>query len=173
MTKRELRCFLGMTGYYRNFCRNFSDVANPLTGLLRKGISFEWTHVSLPLKHWKLCCVVHLYFLPINSTKLAFKLEVDASGTGAGAVLIQTDDAGIEHPIRFFSKKFRKHHLNYNTTEKEALALLLAIQHFEVYNGSTPQPITVYTFSSTHVKCNSQAHALGTNLSWFSFEYPA
>ncbi len=36
MTKRELRRFLGMTGYYRNFCLNFSGVANPLTGLLRK-----------------------------------------------------------------------------------------------------------------------------------------
>ncbi len=75
----------------------------------------------------------------------AFKLEVDASGTGAGAVLIQMDDAGIEHPISFFSKKFLKHQLNYSTIEKEALALLLAIQHFEVYIGSSVQPITVYT----------------------------
>ncbi len=53
----------------------------------------------------------------------------------------------LESNIRFsfFSKKFLKHQLNYSTIEKEALALLLAIQHFEVYIGSSVQPITVYT----------------------------
>lgn len=30
-SKRELRRFLGMVGYYRNFCKNFSDVAKPPT----------------------------------------------------------------------------------------------------------------------------------------------
>ncbi len=35
-SKRELRRFLGMAGYYRNFCKNFSDVVKPLTDSLRK-----------------------------------------------------------------------------------------------------------------------------------------
>ncbi len=112
MTKRELRRFLGMTGYYRNFCRNFSDAANPLTGLLRKGVSFEWT----PACQFAFEALKTLLFsTPVFSAPRfdrAFKLEVDASGMGAGAVLIQTDDAGIEHPIIFFSKKFLKHQLN-------------------------------------------------------------
>ncbi|KAL0147904.1 hypothetical protein M9458_056781, partial [Cirrhinus mrigala] len=60
-----------------------------------------------------------------------FKLEVDASGTGAGAVLLQEDDCGIDHPLCFYSKKFDCHQVNYSTIEKEALALLLALQHFE------------------------------------------
>ncbi len=99
MTKRELRRFLGMTGYYRNFCRNFSDVANPLTGLLRKGVSFEWTSAcQFAFEALKtLLCSTPVLSAPRFDR--AFKLEVDASGTGAGAVLIQTDDAGIEHPI--------------------------------------------------------------------------
>lgn len=32
-TRRELRRFLAMTGYYRWFCKNFSSVAAPLTAL--------------------------------------------------------------------------------------------------------------------------------------------
>lgn len=32
--RRELRGFLGMAGYYRNFCKNFSSVVVPLTILL-------------------------------------------------------------------------------------------------------------------------------------------
>ncbi|KAL6461078.1 hypothetical protein MHYP_G00310440 [Metynnis hypsauchen] len=60
-----------------------------------------------------------------------FKLEVDASGTGAGAVLLQEDNLGIDHPLCYFSRKFVKNQLAYSTIEKEALALLLALQHFE------------------------------------------
>jgi len=65
-------------------------------------------------------------------------LEVDASGTGAGAVLNQTDDACytvINTRLFFPPKKFLKHQMNSNTIEKEALAFLLSFQHFEVYIG--------------------------------------
>lgn len=70
-----------------------------------------------------------------------FKLEVDASGPSVGAVLLQEDDHGIEHTVCFYYKKFNRHQLNYSTIEKEALALLLALQQFEVYIGSSSQPV--------------------------------
>ena len=34
-----------------------------------------------------------------------FKLEVDASALGVGAVLLQEDERGIDHPVCYFSKK--------------------------------------------------------------------
>ncbi len=40
-TRKELRRFLGMAGYYRNFCKNFSTVVNPLTSLLSPSYPFE------------------------------------------------------------------------------------------------------------------------------------
>lgn len=43
---------------------------------------------------------------------LAFKLYVDASTTGAGAVLLQDDENGVVHPFGYFSKKFLKHQSN-------------------------------------------------------------
>ncbi len=46
-----------------------------------------------------------------------FKLEVDSSALGAGAV-IQEDFNGIEQPISYYSRKFNKHQLNYSTIEK-------------------------------------------------------
>lgn len=48
-------------------------------------------------------------------------------------------------PSVFFSRKFVKHQLNYNTIDKEALALLLALQYFEVYVGSSAIPVNVFT----------------------------
>ena len=55
---------------------------------------------------------------------------VDASGVGAGAVLMQHDSKRIEHPICYFSRKFNQHQKNYSTIEKETLALVFALQHF-------------------------------------------
>ena len=53
---------------------------------------------------------------------------------GAGAVLLQSDDEDIEHPICYFSKKkINVHQKNYSTIEKECLALILVIQHIDIY----------------------------------------
>ena len=74
-----------------------------------------------------------------------FHLMVDASDLGAGAVLMQCDDKGIKHPVCYFSCKFDQHQKNYSAIEKEALALLLALQHFDVYLNTTVFPIVVFT----------------------------
>lgn len=51
---------------------------------------------------------------------------------------------GVLRPVCFFSRKFNRHQVNYTVIEKEALALILALQHFEVYvDGSAP--LVVYT----------------------------
>lgn len=42
-TRSALRRFLGMAGYYRSFCRNFSTIAQPLTALTSPKVDFVWT----------------------------------------------------------------------------------------------------------------------------------
>ena len=42
-SRKELARFLGMAGYYRNFCLNFSEIAAPLTNLLSNKVMFVWT----------------------------------------------------------------------------------------------------------------------------------
>ncbi len=144
-TRRELRRFLGMTGYYRCFCKNFSVVVAPLTKLCSPTVPFVWTsecdYAFAAAK--SLLCSAPVLAAP-NFT-LPFQLEVDASGTGAGAVLLQAGEDGVTHPVSYFSTKFKRHQLNYSTIEKETLAMLLALQHFEVYVCSSPSPVTVYT----------------------------
>ena len=57
---------------------------------------------------------------------------MDASIRGVGAILSQQFDDG-ERPIAFFSKKLNPAQARYTATEKECLAVILALQHFVVY----------------------------------------
>lgn len=144
-TRRELRRFLGLAGYYRCFCKNFSVLVAPLTALCSPSVPFVWSEecerAFTAAK--SLLCSAPVLSAP-NYSK-SFSLEVDASATGAGAVLLQDDDTGVPHPVSYFSTKFKKHQLNYSTIEKETLAMLLALQHFYVYVSSTHSPVCVYT----------------------------
>ncbi|MGL5904428.1 MAG: Ty3/Gypsy family RNase HI domain-containing protein, partial [Cetobacterium sp.] len=144
-TKRELRRFLGMVGYYRAFCKNFASVVAPLTDLLSSTRNFIWTpSCENAFKAAKdLLCFSPILAAPEFTRP--FKLEVDASAVGAGAVLLQQDDRGVDHPLCYFSRKFLKSQQNYSTIEKETLALILALQHFEVYLGSSSLPVEVFT----------------------------
>ena len=58
---------------------------------------------------------------------------------------MQAGDHGVEKPVAFFSRKFNKYQLNYSVIEKEALALIWALQHFDVYLGSGLTLLVVYT----------------------------
>jgi hypothetical protein len=42
-TVLEIRCFLGLAGYYRQFIKDFSKIAKPMMKLLVKNKAFEWT----------------------------------------------------------------------------------------------------------------------------------
>ena len=41
--KKSLMRFLGMAGYYRKFCKNFSEITAPLTELLKTGVKHHWS----------------------------------------------------------------------------------------------------------------------------------
>lgn len=145
LSRKELRRFLGMSGYYRNFCKNFSTVVSPLTSLVSPLRAFVWSDECQNAFDSAKALLCNAPVLAAPVYEKAFKLEVDASSVGAGAVLIQEDTCGIDHPVCYFSRKFNKSQLNYSTIEKETLALLLALQYFDVYVSSSNLPIIVYT----------------------------
>ena len=72
-----------------------------------------------------------------------FILTIDASDVGAGAVLMQKDSA--DHPLSYFSYKFKASQRNYSTSEKETLSLLLALQHYEFYVSAALFTLIVFT----------------------------
>ena len=67
-----------------------------------------------------------------------FKFIIDSSHVVTGAVLVQEASDGLDHPVSYSSKKFLKYQKHYSVVEKERLGLVLALDHFGVYLGSTP-----------------------------------
>ena len=143
--RREVRRFLGMVGYYRRFIKNFSDVSEPLTNLLRKGVRFAWNDMCTDSFEKLKSVLINFPVLKSPDFSSPFQLAVDASDTGVGAILTQLDEEGKSLPVAYFSKKLSPAQKKYSTIEKEALSLVLAINHFEVYLSSSLTPIKVWT----------------------------
>jgi hypothetical protein len=62
-----------------------------------------------------------------------FHVHVDASSIALGAVLTQPGEGDIDHPISFASRKLSYSEQNYNTTEREGLAMVYALQKYINY----------------------------------------
>ena len=144
-TKKELMRFLGMVGYYHSFCKNFSSVVAPLTDLLRAKAKYIWSpHCQDAFDSVKtLLCSAPMLAAP--QLDQPFKLHIDASDVGAGAVLLQENAELVDCPVSFCSQKFNKHQYNYSVIEKEALALVWALQHFDVYVGSVVSELILFS----------------------------
>lgn len=138
-TKKKVKSFLGMIGFYRKFIPNFATVALPLTDLTRKRTpnKIKWTddldHSFKELKGKLLSEPV----LRSPDFSRSFILRTDASAHGAGAVLEQEFEDG-KHPICFLSKKFSPAERNYAVVEKECLAIVWAVQSLRVYLEGKP-----------------------------------
>ena len=141
---RGVRSFLGLAGYYRRFVQNFSDIVGPLTSLLKKGVKFQWGEECKQAFERIKYIITSYPILRSPDFDKQFCLATDASDSGVGAVLLQ-EFGGELHPIAYFSRKLNTAQRNYSTIEKEALSLVLAFSHFEVYVNSGDKPVVVYT----------------------------
>ena len=129
----QVRSFLGLAGYYRRFIPNFSRISSPLVNLTKKGSKFSWTDKQEQSfsKLKKLLCTPPVLSYP--QFDKCFILQTDASDMGLGAVLTQYDSSGQEHVISYGSRSLSNREKAYSATEKEALAVVFATDHFRAY----------------------------------------
>ena len=135
-TIKDVQSFLGLTGYYRRFIQNYSKIAEPLLTQLRQ-LKDKNYHLN-----WNQSCTTAFEALkkkltsaPIMSTpnfKEPFILELDACEYGLGAVLAQEYNKR-KFVISYASKTLSTAERNYSATEREALAIVWATQHFRPY----------------------------------------
>jgi hypothetical protein len=115
---KELRSFLGLTGYYRKFVKHFAVIAKPLTDLLKKQALLVWTSEHTEAFNTLKLALVSAPVLAMLDFSQTFCIEIDASNKGVGAVLLQNG-----HPLAFISKPLGPRTHGLSTYEKEYLAI--------------------------------------------------
>ena len=137
---KEIKQFLGLTGYYRKFVPKFADISRPLTTLTKKDTKFEWTSAcqkSFELLKEALCGEPVLKYA---DTSKPYTLYTDASKYGWAGVLTQPHTMTIDgkstttdHPVAFVSGLFRGSQLNWAALTKEAFAIYMSVKKLSFY----------------------------------------
>ncbi|XP_036346322.1 uncharacterized protein LOC118755602 [Rhagoletis pomonella] len=139
---KQLVSFLQTCSWYRRFIPNFADVAKPLSQLTKKNAKWRWSaEEQNAFDRLKDLLSSPPVLQQVDETK-PFILKTDASDYALGAVLLQGENEE-EHPIEYARRLLLAAERNYSTTEREALAIVWALQKFRGYvEGSE---ITVLT----------------------------
>ena len=103
-----------MVNYLGQYISNLSEISYPLHNLLKKVISWHWSH-----KHSKALKEIQTILtaepvLSFFETKCPIQIQVDASSHGLGACLMQN-----KHPISYSSRSLTNTEKNYAQIEKE------------------------------------------------------
>src|SRR5882724_2399410 len=134
-TKKQLRSFLGMVSYYRNFIEHLAQKAKPLYRLSSE-IEYPGTVVTMnaaaldafeQVKEAVIGLVLHM-----PNLNGQFSVQTDASGYGLGAVLLTLVGDKLT-PVCFQSRNLTAPEMNYTVTEQECLAVVWACEKFRPF----------------------------------------
>ncbi|KAK7113985.1 hypothetical protein V1264_000125 [Littorina saxatilis] len=133
-TKKEVRAFLGLAGFYRKYVSDYANLSAPLTDLTKKGLpervvwNEECEEAFTKLKQSLVCKPVLL----LPDIDKPYTVRSDASDIAIGAVLLQDQGQGLQ-PVAYASRKLNKAERNYSVIEKECLGVVWSIKKFEQY----------------------------------------
>ena len=185
---KALRSFLGFTGYYRRFIKDYAKIVKPLNDLLvghptQKPVSKKKKKLSAP---WEWGVAQQSAFdtlkeklssppiLAYADFSKPFLLNTDASSDGLGAVLYQVQD-GQEKVIAYASRGLRNSERHYPAHKLEFLCLKWSVtekfhdylygNHFEVRTDNNP-----LTYVLTSAKLDATSHRWLASLSSYNFK---
>ena len=165
-SKKQVKSFLGLVGYYQRFIPGFATLASPLNDLTRKALPDRVTWSDAAERAFgdlrRALCSEPVLLTPNFSLPLL--VHTDASEVGLGAVLSQVQ-GGEEHPVMYVSRKLLPNEKNYSTAEKEALAIKWALDKLR-YHLLGPE-LTLVT-DHAPLKWMASAKASNTRVTrWF------
>ena len=141
--RHDVRSFLGLASYYREFIRGFSQFAKPFTELTKGSIKWQWGDRE---ERSFLALQVALATAPVLGLpdfSKQFLVTSDASDVAVGAILEQ-DLGNRLQPIAFASRKLHQAEVRYSAYERELLGIVWVIGQWKHYFQG-PEPIVIQT----------------------------
>ena len=136
-TRKQLMSVLGLINYYLKFIPNLAMYSGKLTELLRKDRKFNWKEEHEDALNMIKCLISEHTTLSYPDPNKDYYLVTDASGHSAGAYLGQKDANGDIKPVGFYSRVFSETQSRYSATEREMLAIVIALEHFHPFISAT------------------------------------
>ena len=124
---KQLRGFLGLTGYYRHWVRMYSEIAKSLTDLTREDMKWQWMKEHQIAFEALRDALTENTIMNYPDFSKPFIIKADASLSAIGYVLTQKVD-GKERPISFGSKKLSRPQQRWCTYDREFFALIAAVR---------------------------------------------
>ena len=139
----EMKCFLGLTNYFRKFIKGYANRVAPLNNLLRKTIPYHWTDTCQQAFEDLKTDLTESPVLVAPDMDQPFEIIADACKTGIGAVLMQNG-----RPIAYESRKYIRipAESRYHTTDQELLAIVEAVKKWRyVIEGLPKEQVRLVT----------------------------
>ncbi|GFT93321.1 retrovirus-related Pol polyprotein from transposon 17.6 [Trichonephila clavipes] len=134
-TIKQVQSFLGLTGYFRKYIKDYSKITKPLSDLTRKEnlfVFFFGTQQKEAFEKLKKIMsegpILHLYKYGRKT-----ELHTDACKQGYGAILLEEAEDGKLHPVYYMSKNTNTAEEKYDSYELEVLAIINALKKLRVY----------------------------------------
>src|SRR3984893_5664059 len=142
---KDIQSLLGFANFYCRFVHGYSDIITPMTCLTRKNIPWLWSDdcqsVFDSLKSAFSSALILSHFIP----GAPLIVETDASDYAVAAILSTVAGDGEVHPIAFHSHTLGISELNYDTHDKELLAIFEAFTTWRHYLEGSETPVDVVT----------------------------
>jgi hypothetical protein len=172
---KDVLRFLGYANVYRQFIKNFSVVARPITDLTRsKDLDFHWGPLqTVAFQQLKDVFTLTPILKRFDPT-LEVIIETDASNFAIGCILFQKQNGRL-HLVAFYSRNMEPADRNHDIHDKELLAVVEAFKHWRPNCHGARFPILVITdhqnlryFTTSKVLNKHQVH-WAEKLSEFDF----
>lgn len=135
--QKEVRSFLGLTGYYRSYVKDYGEIAEPMVRLTDARTEFRWTPQCQRAFETLRERLVTAPILGYPNQQDMFVLDTDASDVAIGAVLSQRQ-GGHERVIAYGSKALNQAERNYCVTRRELLAVVHFVDAYRYYLYGRP-----------------------------------
>jgi hypothetical protein len=142
---KDVQAFLGFANFYRQFVKNFSEIARPLTQLTRKDLEWEWTKEAEEafndIKHRFTTAPI----LVMADSERPMRVETNASDFAYGSILSQLENDGKWHPVAYISKALTEAERNYNVHDKELKVIIGSLEQWRHYLEGARHEIKIWT----------------------------